>query len=116
MFEAQYLFGGDVVFSPWIRRSGTNAQIRLDFIENSVEMGSDLTVDVYEKNSEDTGDGTSAAGGSAITKTAPDVYSSTFTGVKELIRYRFSYGSDSNPDRYALFRMLPILWFEDVGA
>lgn len=116
MFEAQYIFGGDAVFSPWIRRGATNAQVRLDFIANSVETGSDLTVDVYEKNSEDPGDGSSAAGGSAITETVPNVYGTTFTGVKEWIRYRISYGSDANPDRYALFRMLPIVWFNDVGA
>jgi hypothetical protein len=75
MFEAQMLIEGSgtgtVVFSPWLRRQGDSIRCALDVV--AATTNGTLTVDLFTKNSEDTGDGNNSdSGGSPmkITSTA----------------------------------------------
>lgn len=113
MFEAQYLFGGNEVYSPWMSRGGDNMTITADLISKDT---SNLEVALYEKNSEDTGDGTAHSGGTLMVTDASGgtPSSKTYTGVKELVRYRIeATGSGTNR---VLYRMLTPVWFDAVGA
>lgn len=110
MFEAQYLFGGDRVYSPWMSRGADNVVITADVVEDD---SSGIVIDLYEKNREDPGPG-SAHGDGALTVTSVGRGDKTYTGVKELYRYRFTaQGSGTNR---VLFRMLAPVWFDDVTA
>ena len=72
----------------------------------------ELTVEVYHKNSDDTGSG-ALASGTAI-KTSGGRSSSTWGGLKELVRYRYSVKGAA--DQYVMFRMLSPVWFDEVKA
>jgi hypothetical protein len=120
MFEAQLLHGASdpfvIVYSPWFPRGGDNARFTLEIVAVGNVSGSvALQVDIYHKNSEDTGDGgvhtsnlfsglTSAAGRSTQEVEA----------LKELVRYRYVV-KDGSSD-WVLFRMLPPVWFDAVSA
>lgn len=89
MFEAQYLIGDRSVYSPWMSRGGDKLIITVDVMQLS---SGTLTVEPLTKNSEDTDDG-AAVTGTALSITAASTTatsSSTFSGLEELIRYKFS--------------------------
>lgn len=118
MFEAQYLFNNESVYSPWFPRRGDNVLVTLDLIAIS---GGKLDVQLFTKNTEEAGDGTDSDGGgatiidtSAIGRTTLEWQSSALTpGLLELCRYKFSWNSGAAGSR-ALFRMLPPVWFDTV--
>lgn len=123
MFEAQYLFNDDEVYSPWMPRQGDNMIITVELITNN---SSSVTIEVYQKNSEQTGEGfafpneddgggTPDPAQTVTESTAGNRESGTYTGVMELVRYKIIGGGSSAGDRI-LFRMLPIVWFDDVKA
>ncbi len=111
MFEAQYLFKGDVIFSPWMSRSGDNLLIN---VEVAALDGTDagLDTEVYMKNSEDTGDGTLKGTALAITAVGRD--SKEFLGMEELVRYKFELPTAATDGSRVLFRMLSPVWFDDL--
>lgn len=119
MFEAQYLFAGDEVFSPWMPRGGDNMIVTVDLIASN---SSNVTVEVYQKNSEDTGDGfihpsensTPPGTPTEIDTSTLGPTSETFENVMELVRYKIS-ASGSGTNRI-LFRMLSIVWYDEVKA
>jgi hypothetical protein len=120
MFQAQFLRNGSEVLGPWQRRAG-------DYFRTTAELvaGSDagtLTVQVFTKNSADSGDGTNVDGGtpteivlSAVGRETVEWSPSTGSGLKELIRYKFIAGGEFDDD-WILFRTLPELWFDGVTA
>jgi len=114
MFDAQFLPRGSSsdtqVYSPWFRRQADNAVVSAELIATS---GGVLTVKVFHKNSEDTGDGSEYVG-TSITLSSVGRGEAEFTGLKELVRCEFTCG-DANFD-WVLFRMLPPVWFDSVDA
>lgn len=124
MFEAQILFGaadaGAAVYSPWFPRQGDNAVFTLDTIEIQ-GTGAQLSVQVFTKNSEDAGDGAVADDGMGsaveIVRTladGPGRENNTWEGnLKEMVRYKFIMKNST--DDWALFRMLPPVWFDSVA-
>jgi hypothetical protein len=112
MFEAQYLFSTDTVYSPWMSRGGDNLIATVD-VAGLDGTGAGVLVQLYEKNTEDNGDGTLNTSGT-ITKTDAGRKSQEFLGVKELVRFRFS-NPGSKGDR-VLFRMLQTVWFDTVDG
>lgn len=111
MYEAQYLFGGDAVYSPWMPRRGDNVRITLDLISRT-GGSSNLRVDVFEKNSEDVGPGTLT--GVEIDTSDIGRTEREHTAMKELVRYRFT--GPSTATDYVQFRMISVIWFDAVGA
>ena len=113
MFEAQMLFKGCTVYSPWFPRRGDNVIITLDFIARS---GTTVAVSLFTKNTEDPGDGGLVAGGPVISTTSLTQTPYTQTGeLLELVRYQFEV-TGTNAYDWALFRMLPPVWFDTVKA
>lgn len=125
MFEGQMLIkgsgSGTIVFSPWFPRHGDSVRCALD-LEAATTNGT-LTVDLFTKNTEDTGDGSNSdsSGSAKITSTAgtPGRYAAEWVskgtiGLKELVRYRFTAGGSAATD-WVLFRMLPPVWFDSVA-
>lgn len=113
MFDAQYLLFGTNTFSPWMSRGGDNCRITLDVIKSST---GGLVVQLFEKNRETAGAG-DQVGSLNITTAALGRHSLEFDGdeaVKELVRYKFITTGTGSTD-YILFRMLSIVWFDDVS-
>lgn len=120
MFDAQMLIttGTDYsVFSPWMPRGGDNLRATLEVVKRG--SSATVTVRVFTKNSEDTGDGADAdsamtlAGGAAGRYVA-EWASNSSKGAKEMVRYKFTV-SGAAAD-WTLFRMLPATWFDAVQA
>lgn len=118
MFDAQLLFPGASgatlsVYGPWFPKRGDSAVFTMEVVQvNSCK----LTVDVFTKNSEDTGDG-AAAGGSAITRSTVGRTSGERTSLKELVRYKFTVtGQTPATTDWVLLRMVQPAWFNTVSA
>ena len=111
MFEAQYLFKDDAVYSPWMAREGDTVRGSFDVVELS---GVNLEIELVEKNREDTGDGIARA--QKITATTTGIHDRGWGAVKELVRFRFKAAGGSNNYDYALFRSLTSIWFDSVKA
>ena len=110
MFQAQYLFKGNAVYSPWMPRQADNITFSAEVVART--SGSSLTVALYEKNKEDTGDGSPVASASfTISSETSDSY--TASGVKEMIRYKYSAAGTGASD-YVLFRSLDPVWADNV--
>jgi len=114
MFNAQLLIrsssGDTKVYSPWFPRQADNLRATAELAATS---GGVLTVKVFHKNTEDTGDGSEYVGTSiSLSSTGRD--DAEFTGLKEMVRYQFTCG-DATGD-WVLFRMLPPVWFDTVDA
>lgn len=113
MFEAQLLIASSeptMVYSPWFPRQGDNAIFTLDLVDAT----GTILVEVFSKNTEDTGDGGSALTPNSGSKSSPGRTSFELSGnLKELVRYRFTVSGSGN---WVLFRMLPPVWFDTVDA
>ena len=116
MFEAQYLMtdnsSGNHFFGPWVSRAADNITYMVAIEQIS---GATLTVELWEKNLEDSGNGaqhTDATTGalSATGETSEDV-----AGVEELVRYRYTIkANEPSTLGWVLFRMLPPVWGDAV--
>ena len=116
MFEGQILVcdgdGSYSVFSPWFPRGGDNLLATLEVIERDTAT---LTVRVFTKNSEDSGDGDDADSSVTISGGAPGRTTEEWEGnLEELVRYKFTVAGTTG--KWTLFRMLPPVWFDDVEA
>ena len=114
MFQAQLLMAGTDVYSPWFKRGGDDLRATLEVVAQS--GGNALTVRVFTKKEEDTGDGTDADSSvtlslSAVGRDTDEWISTASTGLKDMVRYKFSLAGSTG---WALFRMLPPVWFDAV--
>ena len=117
IYDAQYLFTSNMtigfsVYSPWMARGGDQIMYVLDLVD---AQGAKIRVDLLTKNTEDTGDGTVV---STITATntlgrTPKEYT---TGLKELVRYKFTAIADEAAIGFVLFRMLSPVWWDTVSG
>ncbi len=119
MYDATILHGGATVFSPWFPRGGDFVKLTVEGIQ--VTGASTLEISLYHKDSADPGSGADVDSGgtkkltlSAVGRTSVDwAKSSTITGLKELVRYRFQMnGSGSDAIR---FRTLAPIWYDAVA-
>ncbi len=119
MFDASLLFGGASVYSPWFPRAGDLLRVVAECVAVS---GGTLTIRVFGKNSDDTGDGTDINSGTTIVLSSVGFSPATewaspsppTTGVKQLLRFQFTVsGSGAN---WVLYRLLPAVWFDAVKA
>lgn len=120
MFEAQILFKGTTIYSPWFPRQADNARMTAEVVAVS---GATLKVELFTKNKEDAGDGTNADSAgtptnitlSAAGRTTTEWLSRSTIGLKELVRFKFTVTGTNNYD-WVLFRMLPAIWFNSVST
>jgi len=113
MFQAQLLIreqsADTKVYSPWFPREG-------DFLRGTAEFVAGngvLTVKVFTKNNEDTGNGTEIAG-TSISLSSAGRGDAEWTTIKEMVRYEFTVGDAAG--EWVLFRMLSPTWFDAVDA
>jgi hypothetical protein len=111
VFEAQYLFKGDAVFSPWMPREGNVIRGTFDVLELS---GVNFVIELATKNRDETGNGDLRT--AKITTATEGVKVMGWGGLKELVRFRYSTDSGTNNYDYALFRMLTPIWYDAVKA
>ena len=116
MFQAQYLFEGTEVYSPWMPRGGDHMRASVDVIKMTGTGTQTLKIQVRTKKLEETSDdGTQV--GSDWDRTATGDATQEFNGVNELVRYEFSYNTTGNASTdYVLFRMLDPVWYDAVNA
>ena len=119
MFEAQLLIstGTDyVLYGPWVQRGGDNVRATVDVVAKDTAS---VTISLFTKNTEDTGDGTDAdntvtLSGSSVGRTTAEWRSSSTKGPKELVRYRYTVSGTAG--KWILFRMLAPIWWDSVGT
>lgn len=111
MFQGQYLFDGESFYSPWTPRRGDNLRHSAELLAQL--NGSQVLIQVYHKNTEDTGPGTATSGDLNLTTLGTGTAEST--GLKELVRFRFTCTGTRFGD-YVVFRTLAPVWFDDVEA
>lgn len=124
MFEAQSLMTDSLVevFTPWFPRGGDHARFTVDVVSLGQAGGGipELTVRVWTKNSEDTGEGSNADATVSIVRTAvgrttTEWLSTNSTGLKELVRYKVAVANTADLGTvWVLFRMLQPVWFNAV--
>ena len=116
MFDAQLLVSKLEthvrVYSPWMPRVSDNARFTMDVVWM---FSGTLKVEIFHKNSEDTGDGQLTDG--SMSRTTIGRTTGEWTGLKELVRYRFTITPTliGTPAR-VLFRTLQPCWFDTVSA
>ena len=113
MFEAQYLASGDSVYGPWMERRGDNVIATLDLIANDSDLV--ITVEVYHKDREETGDG-AAATGTAISASTIERHDTEYTGLKELVRLKIATAASDADPFPPLMRALEPVWFDSLAA
>lgn len=105
-----------VVWGVWIPRRGDNVIFTVEVVAN---FGTTFSVQLFEKNYDEPGDGSDALVGTAFPETTGRL-SFTKLGAKELIRVRLEVAnvSGSVPDGdvgLLLYRFLQPVWFENVA-
>ena len=108
---------GTWVDSPWVPRKGDYLRATVELVDNKNNVS--LTVRVFTKKEEETGDGVEVDSGTTIILSTPGRQLKewgpiTGTGLWEMIRYRFE--SESDVAGWVLFRMLSPVWFDAVNA
>lgn len=107
-----------LVYSPWFPREGDNGRFTLEVVAISEAT---ITLEVFHKNTEDTGDGTAYGDATNILfDNKSGRTTQEWTGLKELVRFRYEVLPHSEaPDGtvgWVLFRLLRPVWFESVKA
>lgn len=114
MFQGQYLFKDNIFYSPWMKRQGDNIRVTAEAL--AIGGHARIYVRVYHKNTDEVGPGAEASGtNQEIQLLAVGRDTDEWMGVKELVRYRFQ-GIGSVATDYTVFRMLNVVWFNDVKA
>lgn len=102
------------VWSTWIPRRGDNVIFTMEIPAN---YGSYVVVDLYQKNYDETGDGSSASASMTFDQ-ATGRQSVTKLGAQELVRFKLTIqrGNDLGDSEvgWFLFRFLQPVWFESV--
>lgn len=121
MFDAQLVLAelvapnpDTVLYSPWFSREGDHAFFCLEIVALSEAV---VQVEVFTKAAEDPGDGTAVSGSlsaSSVGKTEAE-----FGGLEQLVWFKYTVSVDAaslESSAWALFRMLPPVWFDAVAA
>jgi len=113
-FEAVLLPSGASVFGPWLEREADNLRATADLIAKD---GSNLTVRLYSKDQEDSGDGSEVSATRKITasttgRKVQEWNPGAGAGLKELVRYKFQCSTVEGG--WVLFRMLGPIWFDTL--
>lgn len=112
------LNGTGGVYSPWFECHGDNVRAVLEVI--ALSSTQQLSVGLFTKDAEDTGDGTVVDAtvridASAAGRRIQEWGSLTGIGLKELVRYRFfPFGGSGSSS--VLFRMLSPVWFDTIRS
>jgi hypothetical protein len=121
MIDATLLFDSMTVYSPWFPRQADMLRVVAECVAVN---GSTLTIELYTKNSEETGDGAPVNTGVSISLSSVGRSAATEwqtvggqEGVQQLLRFRYTVASGGgNPNDWILFRLLPAVWYDTVAG
>ncbi len=114
MFQAQYLFKDNEVYTDWLARQGDTVRLTADLIKKN---NADLEILAYIKNEEDEGDGAPIFGQDRLTMTATGRGVVEWHSLKELVRFRIRCKVTSGfGNEFVALRVLELVWFDAVGA
>jgi len=117
MIDAMLLLKGTTVFSPWFPRQADMLRVTAECV--AVD-GATVTIKLYTKNLEDTGNGDPVdenvsislnSIGQRITEEWKTVVSQE--GVQQLLRFQYVVTGSATND-WILFRLMPAVWFDAV--
>jgi hypothetical protein len=120
MFDGQTLPAYDgttetVVYSPWFLAVGDNVRCTLEILARS-SANAQMTVDLVTKSTDTTGDGT--VNGTSIQTSSIGRTTQEWTGLNQLVRYRFKFKNNTSVGsgslEWMIFRMLTPVWFSTV--
>lgn len=97
-----------VLFTDWMPRQGDHAVFTTELI---TAIGADFAVEVYHKNSEDSGPG-AAVGSLVAATTTLGLHEKQFSGLKELVRYRITVSATAGNMGGVIYRFLQVTWFD----
>lgn len=97
-----------VLFTDWMPRQGDHAVFTAELI---TAIGADFAVDVYHKNSEDSGPG-AVLGALVGATTTLGLHKKQFSGLKELVRYRITVSATADKMGGIIYRFLQVAWFD----
>lgn len=118
MIDATLLFKGTTVFSPWFPRQADLLRVTAECV---AVLGATITIELYTKKSEDTGDGDPVDDGVSIVLDAQGRETAEWktvaeeVGVEQLLRFRYEV-TGSEDYEWVLFRLLPAVWFDALAA
>jgi hypothetical protein len=114
MFDSSLLIapdgaGGTVVFSPWVPREGDNMAL---VFEVTAAHNADFTVEVFQRDADDAGDGTAYPAQSyQVTGTGRELQ--FWLGLKEVVRFKIALTPNNDQEMaWGLFRFIKPAWFE----
>jgi hypothetical protein len=114
MIDATLLFKGVTVYSPWFPRQADMLRVVAECV---AQNGATLTISLYTKSEEQTGDGlpvdenTTIVLASPVRNLAEWKTVASQEGVRQLLRFRYVVTGSNNND-WILFRLLPAVWFD----
>lgn len=123
MIDATLLFAGGsdiTVYSPWFPRRADMLRVVAECVAVS---GATLTIDLFTKDTQETGDGTAVNTGVSISLSAVGRSAATEwktvsgqEGVQQLLRFRYTVTAGGGANDWILFRLLPAVWFDAVAG
>jgi hypothetical protein len=117
MFPGQWIHADvadtTTLYSPWFPRGGDQGIFTYEVMV--IIGGGAFSVDVLDKNTEDTGNGSSASASFAQVGTTTFYKSGVISNLEELVRFRFVLAAETNAAT-VLFRMLAPTWFSRAGV
>lgn len=108
MYIGQMILKDQSVYTPWFPRQADNAIFTWEIIQQFV--GTDVDVMVYARNTDESGAGDDISPVSWGTDGSLRFH--TFTGLKELVRFKVTGTGGSVA---ALYRFLTPTWFDDAN-
>lgn len=118
MIDATLLFRDTTVFSPWFPRQADMLRVVAECVAVS---GATLTIELFTKDAEQTGDGVAVNAVSIVMsepgRSPPAEWVTVVgqPGVEQLLRFRYVVTGPLKND-WILFRLLPAVWFDAVNA
>lgn len=118
MIDATVLFQSMDVYSPWFPRQADMLRVTAECV---AVFGATVTIDLYTKNVEDTGNGNPVDENVSIVldtagrETAEWKTVVSEEGVQQLLRFRYQVTGNEDYE-WILFRLLPAVWFDAIDA
>ena len=113
IFDAQLLIVQESpysIYSPWFVRLADNARFTLEVV--AINGSPEIKLEVIDRV--DDGSGIPTALGGNIALSATGRTTAEWTGLKALVRFRFTITPNAGGTEWILFRVPSPIWFSDV--
>jgi hypothetical protein len=100
--------GSTSVLTDWMSRQADNGVFTVELI---IAVDAEISVAVFHKDSEATGEG-SSAGTIVSSNSTPGLKTATISGLKEMVRYQIVVEGTEENLGGVVYRDLPVTWFD----